>query len=82
MCKCLTFQTHLLLDLHFPLNGVSGHTAYVSRLTWVFAGHVEDIEDLYMSAHVLLDLLNEFGKSDKCEACQAFHRFFATSLRN
>ena len=25
-----------------------------------------------MSAHVLLILLNELGKSDKCEACRAF----------
>ena len=35
-----------------------------------------------MSAHVLLDLLNELGKSDKCEACRAFDYFFATSLIN
>ena len=38
-----------------------------------------------MSAHVLLNLLNKLGKSDKmrkCEACRAFDHFFATSLRN
>ena len=33
-----------------------------------------------MSAHVLLNLLNELGI--KCEACQAFYLFFATSLIN
>ena len=45
-----------------------------------------------MSAHVLLNLLNELGKRDKmqtswgkeikCEACRAFYLFFATSLIN
>ena len=32
----------------------------------------------YMSAHVLLNLLNELGI--KCKACRAFYLFFATSL--
>ena len=35
-----------------------------------------------MSAHVLLNLLNELGKRDKCEACRAFYLFFAASLIN
>ena len=35
-----------------------------------------------MSAHVLLILLNELWKRDKCEACQAFYLFSATSLIN
>ena len=35
-----------------------------------------------MSAHVLLDLLNELGKVIKCEACQAFYHFFTTCLIN
>ena len=36
-----------------------------------------------MSAHVLLSLLNELGKREiKCEACQEFYLFFATSLIN
>ena len=35
-----------------------------------------------MSAHVLLNLLYKLGKSDKCEACQAFYHFFAMSLIN
>ena len=35
-----------------------------------------------MSAHVLLDLLNELEEEIKCEACQAFYLFFATSLIN
>ena len=35
-----------------------------------------------MSAHLLLNLLNELGKEKKCEACRAFYRFFATSLIN
>ena len=38
-----------------------------------------------MSAHVLLNLINEFrnsGKEIKCEACRAFYLFFATSLIN
>ena len=34
-----------------------------------------------MSAYVLLNLLNELGKSDTCEACRSFYRCcFATSL--
>ena len=32
-----------------------------------------------MSAHVLLNLLNELGKEIKSETCRAFYRFFATS---
>ena len=36
-----------------------------------------------MSAHVLLNLLNELRKREiKCEACRAFYLFFATSLIN
>ena len=35
----------------------------------------------YTSAHVLLNLLNKLGKSDKMEACRAFYHFFATSLK-
>ena len=33
----------------------------------------------YMSAHVLLNLLNELGQEIKWEACRAFYIFFATS---
>ena len=33
-----------------------------------------------MSAHVLLNLLNELGKTVKCEACRAFYLFFVSSL--
>ena len=33
-----------------------------------------------MSDHVLLNLLNELEEVIKCEACRAFHFFFATSL--
>ena len=32
-----------------------------------------------MIAHVLLNLLNELGKRDKCDACLAVDLFFATS---
>ena len=35
-----------------------------------------------MSAHVLLNVLNELKKAIKCEACQALYHFFATSLIN
>ena len=35
-----------------------------------------------MSAHVLLNLLNDLGKVIKCEACRAFYHFFAASLIN
>ena len=35
-----------------------------------------------MSAHVLLSLLKELGKSDKMPGLGAFYRFFATSLIN
>ena len=34
-----------------------------------------------MSAPVLLNLLNELGKRDNCEACRAFYLFFATSVK-
>ena len=37
----------------------------------------------YMSAHVVLNLLNKLGKLEiKCEACRVFYLFFATSLIN
>ena len=35
-----------------------------------------------MSAHVLLNLLNELGREIKCEACRAFYLFSATRLIN
>ena len=35
-----------------------------------------------MSAHVLLNLINELGKAIKFKACQALYCFFATSLIN
>ena len=35
-----------------------------------------------MSAHVLLNLLNELGKREKCKPRRAFYLFFATSLIN
>ena len=35
-----------------------------------------------MSAHVLLNSLNELMKRDKCEACRALYFFFTTSLIN
>ena len=35
-------------------------------------------EGSYMSAHVLLNLLNELGKEINCEACRASNLFFAT----
>ena len=35
-----------------------------------------------ISVHVLLSLLNEFGKRVKCETCQVFYHLFATSLIN
>ena len=35
-----------------------------------------------MSAHILLNVLNELRKRDKREACRAFYLFFATSLIN
>ena len=35
-----------------------------------------------MSAHVLLNLLNELGNEIKCEACPAFYLVFAMSLIN
>ena len=37
----------------------------------------------YMSAHVLLNLLNKLGEKEiKCEACRAFYPFAATILIN
>ena len=35
-----------------------------------------------MSAHVLLNLLNELGKVINCEVCRVFYHFFTTSLIN
>ena len=35
-----------------------------------------------MSAHVLLNLLNELRKRDKSEACRVFYLFYAMSLIN
>ena len=35
-----------------------------------------------MSAHVLLNLLNELRKRDKCEAWWVFYLIFTTSLIN
>ena len=35
-----------------------------------------------MSAHVLLNLLNELGKTDQRRGLRAFYLFFATSLMN
>ena len=35
-----------------------------------------------MSAHVLLNLLNELGIEIICEACRAFYLSFSTSLIN
>ena len=32
-----------------------------------------------MNVHVLLNLLDEFGKSDKIQGLQSINRFFATS---
>ena len=34
-----------------------------------------------MSAHVLLNLLNESGKEIKCEACNEFNKFNNTGAR-
>ena len=33
-----------------------------------------------MSAHVLLNSLNELGKKIKCEACRAFNLFFRSEF--
>ena len=35
-----------------------------------------------MSAHVLLNILNELGKEIKYEACQAFYPFFSAKFNN
>ena len=35
-----------------------------------------------MSAHVLLNLLNQLEKSDKMQGLPSIYRFFATSLIN
>ena len=34
----------------------------------------------YISAHVLLNLLNELGKEIKCETCRGFHLFLQRVL--
>ena len=36
----------------------------------------------YMRTHVLLNLFNELGKTDKMQGLPAFYLFFATSLIN
>ena len=35
-----------------------------------------------MSTHVLLNLLNELRKRDKCEACRAFYLFLRNNKFN
>ena len=35
-----------------------------------------------MSAHILLNLLNDLRKNKKCEACRALYLFFAMSIIN
>ena len=35
-----------------------------------------------MRTHVLLNLLNELRKRDKCKACRAFYHFFGMSISN
>ena len=34
-----------------------------------------------MSGHVLLNLLNNLGKRDKCKACKAFNHFLASLIK-
>ena len=45
------------------------------------SANITQIKDIYrgsqISVHVLLNLLNELGKSDKMQACWAFHRRFS-----
>ena len=57
----------------------------VDRLNSSVTGHIRAgilYRGSYMSAHVLLNLLNELRKEIKCEACRAFYLFFATILIN
>ena len=42
----------------------------------------EEVDISYMSAHVLLNLLNELGKSGKIRGLKSILLFFATSLIN
>ena len=44
--------------------------------------HTHTHRGSYLSAHILLDLLNVWGNEIKCEACRALYLFFATSLIN
>ena len=48
----------------------------------VISTHYSRYKGSYISVHVILNLLNELGKSIKCEACRAFYLFSATSLIN
>ena len=47
-----------------------------------FSRSVQTLIETYMSAYVLLNLLNAWEKEIKCEACRAFYLFIATSLIN
>ena len=57
------------------------HSHIVTRFPWDSVLRIL-YRGSYMSAHVLLNLLNELGKVIKCEACREFYYFFATSLIN
>ena len=68
----LVHQLHhlVLVHLEIPVN-----QAVITNKGMLYRGS-------YMSAYVLLSLLNELEKEIKCEACRAFYLFFATSLIN
>ena len=53
----------------------SNQSALLERLGRIHRGS-------YMSAHVLLDLLNELGKSDKMQGLQSILSLFRKSLIN
>ena len=70
MGKCNLIQwLHNVFFLHYSILSI------IRSLNWF----VHSLEDLNMSAHVLLNLLNEL-KEIKCEACGTFYSFFAMHL--
>ena len=46
------------------------------KILFICVAGLYEHRGFYMSAHVLLNLLNELGKEMNCEACRAFYLFF------
>ena len=76
------------------VSGMFNAISRVTYVTWVLHVNAAILRELTcfmlrpihrgsnMSDHVLLNLLNELRKREKCETCRVFYFFFATGLIN